>query len=137
MRTDSWFVTRWNLLGNLLDLGQIAFAPATPEVLRFAEYMAGNYEFFSEVFHGVFATEVRPTAQSGLPSAPNPWGLPLIASVSCPASAVPATSSLPTASMHTWTGVPMSLEQCISPTSSQRDVIQRAGGGGAVCAALP
>ena len=24
----------WNLLGNLLDLGLIAFAPATPQVLR-------------------------------------------------------------------------------------------------------
>ena len=24
----------WNMLGNLLDLGKIAFAPATPEVLR-------------------------------------------------------------------------------------------------------
>ena len=26
----------WNVLGNLLDLGKIAFAPATPEVLRCA-----------------------------------------------------------------------------------------------------
>ena len=26
----------WNMLGNLLDLGKIAFAPATPEVLRWA-----------------------------------------------------------------------------------------------------
>lgn len=108
MQTDLWFVTRWNLLGNLLDLGQIAFAPATPEVLRFAEYMAGNYEFFSEVFHGVFATEVRPTAQSGLLTAPN---LECVKNsvgsafdcqcVSCAASAAPATSSLPAASMHT------------------------------------
>jgi hypothetical protein len=24
----------WNMLGNLLDLGKIIFAPATPEVLR-------------------------------------------------------------------------------------------------------
>lgn len=29
----------WNLLGNLLELGQIAFAPATPEVLRCAPWL--------------------------------------------------------------------------------------------------
>ena len=49
----------WNLLGNLLDLGQIAFAPATPQVLRFAAHMEASHEFFSEYFHGVFATEVQ------------------------------------------------------------------------------
>jgi len=32
-----------NLLGNLIDLGQVAFAPATPDVLRFADYMVKRH----------------------------------------------------------------------------------------------
>mmetsp|Transcript_7891 Transcript_7891/g.23248 ORF Transcript_7891/g.23248 Transcript_7891/m.23248 type:complete len:2373 (+) Transcript_7891:472-7590(+) len=49
----------WNLLGNLLDTGKIAFAPATPEVLRFVDHMAKTTEYFSEYFHGVFRTEAE------------------------------------------------------------------------------
>lgn len=50
----------WNLLGNLLDLGKLAFSPASPEVLKFTAYMEGRYgSFFTDNFHGVFATEVR------------------------------------------------------------------------------
>lgn len=32
-----------NILGNLLDLGQVAFAPATPDVLNFADHMVKNH----------------------------------------------------------------------------------------------
>lgn len=32
-----------NILGNLLDLGQVAFAPATPDVLSFADHMVKNH----------------------------------------------------------------------------------------------
>lgn len=32
-----------NLLGNLLDLGKVAFAPATPDVLAFADHMVKNH----------------------------------------------------------------------------------------------
>ncbi|KAK9829531.1 hypothetical protein WJX72_006343 [[Myrmecia] bisecta] len=49
----------WNVLGNLLDLGQLAFAPATPDVLRFAAHMERTHEMFSKVFRGVFATEAE------------------------------------------------------------------------------
>ena len=36
-----------NLLGNLIDLGQVAFAPATPDVLRFAEHMSNSHGKYS------------------------------------------------------------------------------------------
>ena len=32
-----------NILGNLLDMGQLAFAPATPDVLRFAAHMEASH----------------------------------------------------------------------------------------------
>lgn len=49
----------WNLLGNLLDLGKVAFSPASPDVLKFAAYMEEKYgAFFTDNFHGVFASEV-------------------------------------------------------------------------------
>jgi len=34
----------WNMLGNLLDLGKIAFAPATPEVLRCGSHKSHCFE---------------------------------------------------------------------------------------------
>ena len=32
-----------NLLGNLIELGQVAFAPASPDVLHFADYMVQKH----------------------------------------------------------------------------------------------
>ena len=32
-----------NLLGNLIELGQVAFAPASPDVLQFADYMVQKH----------------------------------------------------------------------------------------------
>ena len=32
-----------NLLGNLIELGQVAFAPANPDVLQFADYMVQKH----------------------------------------------------------------------------------------------
>lgn len=40
--------------GNLVDMGKLAFAPATPEVLRLAAHMDASHELFGEAFHGVF-----------------------------------------------------------------------------------
>ena len=41
-------------LGNLVDMGKLAFAPATPEVLRLAHHLEATHELFGEFFHGVF-----------------------------------------------------------------------------------
>lgn len=40
--------------GNLVDMGNIAFAPATPEVLKLALHLRRSHELFGDVFHGVF-----------------------------------------------------------------------------------
>ena len=40
--------------GNLVDMGKLAFAPATPEVLKLAAHLGKTHEFFDESFHGVF-----------------------------------------------------------------------------------
>ena len=40
--------------GNLVDMGLLAFAPATPEVLQLAAHLDKTYEFFRQSFHGVF-----------------------------------------------------------------------------------
>lgn len=40
--------------GNLIDMGKLAFAPATPEVLELAAHLDKTHEFFGESFHGVF-----------------------------------------------------------------------------------
>lgn len=37
----------WNILGNLLESGQIAFAPSTPDVLRLAEHLTTTHELFA------------------------------------------------------------------------------------------
>ncbi|CAL8463070.1 g2604 [Coccomyxa elongata] len=47
----------WNVLGNLVDMGKLAFAPATPEVLKLAAHLRSSHELFADVFHGVFRTE--------------------------------------------------------------------------------
>jgi hypothetical protein len=49
----------WNLLGNLLDLGGLAFAPDTPEVHAFVAHMRESHQYFDELFQGVFKSEVR------------------------------------------------------------------------------
>lgn len=36
----------WNVLGNLLDLGQVAFAPSTPDTLRLADHLSRTHELF-------------------------------------------------------------------------------------------
>jgi hypothetical protein len=41
-------------VGNLVDMGKLAFAPATPEVLRLAGHLDSSHELFGEVFRGVF-----------------------------------------------------------------------------------
>ena len=41
----------WNVLGNLLDLGKIAFAPATPEVLRSVRTSKWALLDWSELMH--------------------------------------------------------------------------------------
>ena len=38
----------WNVLGNLLDLGNIAFAPASPAVLRLVDTLLASHELLSE-----------------------------------------------------------------------------------------
>jgi hypothetical protein len=43
--------------GNLVDMGKLAFAPATPEVLRLAHHLDASHELFHEAFHGVFRSE--------------------------------------------------------------------------------
>ena len=43
----------WNVLGNLLDMGQLAFAPATPEVLKLAAALDGTHRMFGKVFRWV------------------------------------------------------------------------------------
>ena len=56
--TSLWCCTRlwnawwlgWNVLGNLLDMGQLAFAPATPEVLKLAAALDGTHRMFGKVF---------------------------------------------------------------------------------------
>lgn len=45
----------------MLEQGVLAFAPASPEVLRLADHMSKKHEFFSDVFHGVFPTEAEGT----------------------------------------------------------------------------
>ena len=53
----------WNVFGNLLDLGLLAFAPATPEVVEVARYLGRTYHHFDDHFLGVFRDEdsaVRP-----------------------------------------------------------------------------
>ena len=35
-------------------MGKLAFAPATPEVLRLAKHLDQTHEFFGESFYGVF-----------------------------------------------------------------------------------
>lgn len=53
----------WNWLGNLVGLGGLAFTPATPEVLRFAQHMSRTHAFFDDVFIGVYDNPVRCTAE--------------------------------------------------------------------------
>ena len=38
-------------------MGKLAFAPATPEVLRLARHLDTTHELFGEAFHGVFRWE--------------------------------------------------------------------------------
>ena len=38
----------WNVLGNLLDLGKIAFAPASPAVLRLVDNLLSTHELMAE-----------------------------------------------------------------------------------------
>ena len=38
----------WNVLGNLLDLGKIAFAPASPAVLRLVDSLLASHELLAE-----------------------------------------------------------------------------------------
>lgn len=38
----------------MVDMGKLAFAPATPEVLRLAKHLDKKHEFFGESFYGVF-----------------------------------------------------------------------------------
>lgn len=50
-----WQLTKLpNLAGNLVDMGKLAFAPATPEVLQLAAHLRRSHELFADVFHGVF-----------------------------------------------------------------------------------
>lgn len=35
-------------------MGKLAFAPATPEVLKLAAHLHSSHELFADVFHGVF-----------------------------------------------------------------------------------
>lgn len=35
-------------------MGKLAFAPATPEVLKLAAHLRSSHELFADVFHGVF-----------------------------------------------------------------------------------
>ncbi len=41
-------------VGNLVDMGKLAFVPATPEVLKLAAHLDQTHEFFGESFYGVF-----------------------------------------------------------------------------------
>ncbi|KAK9857576.1 hypothetical protein WJX84_000857, partial [Apatococcus fuscideae] len=52
----------WNMLGNLLDMGQLAFAPNSPDVLRFVDYMQRTHPMFADVFYGIFETEAAAEA---------------------------------------------------------------------------
>lgn len=38
----------------MVDMGKLAFAPATPEVLQLAKHLDQKHEFFGESFYGVF-----------------------------------------------------------------------------------
>ena len=38
-------------------MGKLAFAPATPEVLRLARHLDTTHKLFGEAFHGVFRWE--------------------------------------------------------------------------------
>jgi hypothetical protein len=46
--------------GNLVDMGQLAFTPGTPEVLSLAAHMEDSHELFGEVFRGVFKCIICP-----------------------------------------------------------------------------
>ena len=44
-------------------MGKLAFAPATPEVLKLAAHLGKTHEFFDESFHGVFRYEIAIPSQ--------------------------------------------------------------------------
>ncbi|KAG0616755.1 hypothetical protein M758_5G140000 [Ceratodon purpureus] len=46
-----------NLLGNLLQLGYITFAPDSPEVTALVEYLSNSTEFFKDIYGGIFHSE--------------------------------------------------------------------------------
>ena len=49
-----WLREFVRIAGNLVDMGLLAFAPATPEVLQLAAHLDKTHEFFRQSFHGVF-----------------------------------------------------------------------------------
>lgn len=53
-------------IGNLVDMGKLAFAPATPEVLKLAAHLDRTHEFFGKSFYGVFR-QVQPHPPLTLP----------------------------------------------------------------------
>lgn len=38
----------WNVLGNLLDLGKVAFAPSSPAVLRLVDNLLSSHELMAK-----------------------------------------------------------------------------------------
>ncbi len=52
--------------GNLVDMGKLAFAPASPEVLKLAAHLDKTHEFFGQSFHGVFRHSSCVLCLSGL-----------------------------------------------------------------------
>ncbi|KAK9833394.1 hypothetical protein WJX81_001382 [Elliptochloris bilobata] len=49
----------WNVLGNLVDMGALAFAPASESVLRFTDHMMRTHALFKGAFIGVFPSEAE------------------------------------------------------------------------------
>ncbi len=65
----------WNVLGNLLDMGQLAFAPATPEVLKLAAALDGTHRMFGKVFRWALVTCAHRLALLGRLCATAAWPL--------------------------------------------------------------
>ena len=54
--------------GNLVDMGGLAFAPATESVLRFTDHMMRTHALFRGAFSGVFPSEAEAEARGPKPN---------------------------------------------------------------------
>ena len=52
-----------SLAGNLVDMGGLAFAPASESVLRFTDHLMRTHALFKGAFSGVFPSEAEAEAR--------------------------------------------------------------------------